>query len=165
MMSPTFNPTKSDVATFHPCGNSWRGKVALTRQGKYWHYCFSIRGKRYRGTTKQTKPAAAAHVESLKRQQAQDTGVASLLGRSHTLREISSRFLESVDSSRLEPKTKLYYKNGYRLLSETTIVDMRLDNITRDELAALRFAGSPSNTNNALRHAAPDAGARRGSGE
>jgi integrase len=125
--------------------------VALTRQGKYWHYCFSIRGKRYRGTTKQTKPAAAAHVESLKRQQAQDTGIASLLGRSHTLREISSRFLEVVKASRLAPKTKKYYNNGWRLLEMTHVADMRLDNITRDELTALRFTGGPSNANNAFR--------------
>ena len=41
--------------------------------------------------------------------------------------------------------------NGWRLLEQTKIVGMRMDQITKDEVEKLQFPGSASNGNNALR--------------
>ena len=51
----------------------------------------------------------------------------------------------------MESSTQRYYKNGWRLLQATPITGIRLDRITADEVEALRFPGSRSNANNALR--------------
>jgi integrase len=59
--------------------------------------------------------------------------------------------LEWVKSAKLEQKTKTYYLNGWRLMSKTPLVGMRLDRITADEVEVLRFPDSASNGNCALR--------------
>src|SRR5712692_10058193 len=41
--------------------------------------------------------------------------------------------------------------NGWRLLSTTKLVGMRLDHITKDDVEGLSFSGSASNANCALR--------------
>jgi hypothetical protein len=56
------------------------------------------------------------------------------------LLEFSQRFLEWLDKIRLEDKTKTYYRDGWRLLKTTTVVNMRLDQITRDVIETLRFS-------------------------
>jgi len=56
-----------------------------------------------------------------------------------------------ADKVRLEDKTKTYYRDGWRLIKTTTIVNMRLDQITRDVIETLRFSGASSNANCALR--------------
>jgi hypothetical protein len=68
-----------------------------------------------------------------------------------TLRVISKRFLEWVESARLVPKTKTYYQDGWRLLTTTSILGMRLDAINNDVAERLNFTGSAANTNCALR--------------
>jgi len=68
-----------------------------------------------------------------------------------TLREFSKRFLVWVDTARLEPETKRYYRNGWRLRAATTAGGMRMDRIKADAIEALRFNGSAANANNALR--------------
>ncbi|MFZ3367641.1 MAG: tyrosine-type recombinase/integrase [Candidatus Sulfotelmatobacter sp.] len=67
------------------------------------------------------------------------------------LLEFSRHFLEWLDKVRLEDKTETYYRDGWRLLKTTTIVGMRLDQITRDVSETLRFSGASSNANCALR--------------
>ena len=71
--------------------------------------------------------------------------------RAPVLLEFSRRFLEWLDKVRLEDKTKTYYRDGWRLIKTTTIVGMRLDQITRDVIETLRFSGASSNANCALR--------------
>ena len=68
-----------------------------------------------------------------------------------TLRVVSKRFLEWVDSARLVSKTKTYYQDGWRLLTTTSILGMRLDAINNDVAERLNFTGSAANTNCALR--------------
>jgi len=58
------------------------------------------------------------------------------------LLEFSRRFLEWLDKVRLEDKTKTYYRDGWRLLKATTVVNMRLDQITREVIETLRFSGA-----------------------
>jgi integrase len=59
--------------------------------------------------------------------------------------------LEGVKTARLEFDTQRYYRNGWRLLQTTLLPNLRLDRITADVVEAVRFSGSPSNGNNALR--------------
>ena len=56
-----------------------------------------------------------------------------------------------VESETLAGQSKTYYRDGWRLLSTTKIVGMRLDRITNDDVEALSFSGSASNANCALR--------------
>jgi len=67
------------------------------------------------------------------------------------LQEFSTRFLSWVESATLAGKSKAYYCNGWRLLSMTKIVGMRLYHITKDDVEGLSFNGSASNANCALR--------------
>jgi len=65
--------------------------------------------------------------------------------------EFSWRFLDWLEAVRLEDKTKTYYRYGWRLLKTTTIPGMQLDQITSDRVETLKFSGSSSNANCALR--------------
>lgn len=67
------------------------------------------------------------------------------------LQEFSQRFLEWLNGIQRAEKSKTYYRDGWRLLSVTNIAGMRLDQITCDVAETLRFPGSPSNANCALR--------------
>jgi len=68
-----------------------------------------------------------------------------------SLQELSTRFRSWVESAGLASKRRKYYVNGWRLLSSTSIVAMRLDHITKDHVEVLRFGGSAANLNCALR--------------
>jgi integrase len=63
----------------------------------------------------------------------------------------SKEFLEWVEAGRLESDSRRYYRNGWRLLEKTKTAGRRLDQITKDDIEKLKFPGSPSNGNNALR--------------
>jgi len=119
------------------------------RSAFYW-YDFSVRDKRYRGSTKETNATRAAKIAALKLAQAAE-GNDPLPRKASTLQVFSNRFLEWVNAAPLEPKTKAYYKTGWRLLSKTSLTGIRLDRISADEVEALRFPESPSNANCALR--------------
>jgi len=56
-----------------------------------------------------------------------------------------------VGAADLEPKTKAYYRNGWRLLSQTRIATVRLSDIGEEQITALHFSGSVANVNNARR--------------
>ena len=115
----------------------------------YW-YDFMVRGQRYRGSTQETKATRAAKIAGLKLVAALE-GSDPLDRKAPTLRECSSRFLEWVKTARLEFDTQRYYRNGWRLLETKSITGMKMDRITADVAEALRFPGSPANSNNALR--------------
>lgn len=119
-------------------------------RSKFYYYDFTIGNKRYRGSTKQTNKTRAAAIAALKLSQATE-GHDPLPKKATSLGEFSIRFLEWVENAPLETKTKTYYKTGWRLLSETPIAGMRLDKISKDEIEAVRFPGSPANANCALR--------------
>jgi integrase len=74
-----------------------------------------------------------------------------LTGRTPLLRELAVRFLAWVGTADLEPKTKTYYRNGWRLLSQTRLATVRLSDIGEEQITALRFSGSVANINNARR--------------
>src|SRR5579864_6016751 len=68
-----------------------------------------------------------------------------------TLLEFSSQFIEWIGGARLERDTQRYYRNGWKLLQTTALINQKLDRITPEAVEVLRFHGSPANANNALR--------------
>lgn len=115
----------------------------------YW-YDFTVRGERFRGSTEERNENRASKIASLKLAAALE-GSDPLDRKVPILREFSKRFLEWVDSARLELQTKRYYRNGWRLMEATSIAGMRMDRIKSDAIEALRFPGSAATANNALR--------------
>ena len=135
-----------------PCGLLGGDLVELLRRNKskYYWYDFTVRGERYRGSTKETNETRAQKAAALKLA-ATIKGSDPLDRKPPTLREYSRDFLEWVATGRLEPDTRRYYRNGWRLLEQTKIAAMRMDLISKDEVEKLQFPGSASNGNNALR--------------
>jgi len=125
-------------------------KLFKKRNSQFYWFDFAVRGRRYRGSTQETKVARAGKIAGLKLASALQ-GSDPLDRKAPTLREFSARFLEWVESARLEFDTQRYYRNGWRLLKTTPIAGMKLDRITADDAEALRFPGSAANANNALR--------------
>jgi hypothetical protein len=135
-----------------PCGLLGGDLVELFRKNKskYYWYDFTVRGERYRGSTKETNEARAQKSAALKLA-AVIKGSDPLDKKPPTLREYSKDFLQWVETGRLESDSRRYYRNGWRLLEQLKIAGMRMDQITKDEVEKLKFPGSASNGNNALR--------------
>ncbi len=125
-------------------------KLFKKRNSKFFWYDFTVRGERHRGSTDQTKQVRATKIAASKLAEALK-GNDPLDRKAPFLREFSKTFLKWVEASKLEEKTKAYYRDGWRLLSETSITGMRLDRITNDAVEMLSFPGSAANTNCALR--------------
>jgi integrase len=124
--------------------------MALRKRGGVWHYDFAIDGRRYRGTTKQTVPSRARMIEAKLMSDARQRKL-TVQHRTLTLADFSNRFLDWVELTRLEAKSKEYYRGGWRMLASTPVSRMKLSHITTDEAGVLRFDHSPANTNRALR--------------
>jgi integrase len=124
--------------------------MALYKRGKVWHYDFAMDGRRYRGTTKESVESKARMIESQLMQEAKRRKITAQR-RTLTLAEFSKRFLNWVNTARLEPESRKYYESGWKMLSQTPMAAMRLTHITTDEAEALRFHHSPANGNRALR--------------
>lgn len=122
----------------------------LKPKSPFFWYDFTVRGERYRGSTKETDETRAQKVAALKLAEAIQ-GSDPLDRKPPTLREYSKDFLDWVETGRLEADTRRYYRNGWRLLQKAKIVGKRMDKITKDEIEKLKFPGSASNGNNALR--------------
>ena len=120
------------------------------KDSRFWWFDFKVRGTRYRGSTKETNEKRAAKIAALKLSQALE-GSDPLDRKAPTLLELSLEFLRWIESARLEHDSRRYYRNGWKLLQMTALVNQRLDRITADAVEALRFPGSPANANNALR--------------
>lgn len=135
-----------------PCGLLGGDLVEPFRKNKskYYWYDFTARGERYRGSTQETNETRAQKAAALKLA-ATIKGSDPLDRKPPTLREYSKDFLKWVETGRLEAASRCYYSNGWRLLEQTKIAGMRMDQITNDEVEKLGFAGSASNGNNALR--------------
>ncbi len=125
-------------------------KLFRKPKSKFYWYDFTVRGQRYRGSTQETTAARAAKLASLKLAQVVE-GTDPLFRKAPVLLEFSRRFLDWLEDVRLENKTKTYYRDGWRLLKPTTVLGMRLDKITSDSVETLKFSGSSSNANCALR--------------
>jgi integrase len=120
------------------------------RKSRYYWYDFTVGGRRHRGSTKESNKTRAGAIAALKLANATE-GRDPLPKKAPVLQEFSGRFLEWLKNVKLEHKTKLYYRDGWRLLAASPIAGIRLDKIMADDIGALSFTGSPSNANCALR--------------
>jgi integrase len=125
--------------------------MSLYRIGNVWHYSFYWGDRRYRGSTKQTQRTKAERVQAEAMAKVREQPNVRLTGRTPLLRELAPRFLAWVGTADLEPKTRAYYRNGWRLLSQTRLASFRLSDVSEEQIAALRFPGSVANVNNARR--------------
>src|ERR1039458_3528464 len=135
-----------------PCGLLGGDLVKLFRKNKskYYWYDFTVRGERYRGSTKETNETRAQKAASLKLA-ATIKGSDPLDRKPPTLREYANDFLQWAETGRLVAVRLRCYSNRWRLLQQTKIPGLRMDQITKDEVEKLKFPGSASNGNNALR--------------
>jgi integrase len=125
-------------------------KLFKKPKSKFYWYDFTVRGRRYRGSTQETKSVRALQAASLKLASSMEN-TDPLPSKPTALRAFADRFLTWVDSGRLEDKTRKFYRNGWRLLKPTAVEEMRVDQITGDCAEQLRFPGSAANANCALR--------------
>ncbi len=119
-------------------------------KSKFYWYDFTVAGKRYRGSTKETNRVRAGSIASIKLAKVID-GKDPLPRKSPRLSEFSDRFLRWLREAKLEDQTKKYYKRGWRLLSQTPLLGFCLDQITAEEIDRTKFIGAAANTNCALR--------------
>src|SRR5215469_13171529 len=110
MMSMFFLSTSRRTHECLPCGLQWRKLVELLRKknSKFFWYDFTVRGQRYRGSTKETEITRAGKIAALKLTQSIE-GQDPLDRRAPTLLEFTSRFVEWVNTARLELDTRRYY--------------------------------------------------------
>jgi len=125
-------------------------KLFKKKKSPFYWYDFTVGSRRYRGSTKEANKTRAANIAALKLSQAIE-GKDPLPRGAPVLRDFAARFLEWLRDANLERKTKLYYQYGLQLLLATQMSGMRLNQISSDDIGALRFPGSPSNANCALR--------------
>ena len=117
-------------------------KLFKKPKSKFYWYDFTVRGRRYRASTQETKSARAQQIASLK--------LASVMERNDplptkpvVLEEFASRVLDWVNDARLEEKTRKCYCNGWRLLKATSIAMLKVDQITGDcECGMTKFAAT-----------------------
>jgi len=93
--------------------------VELFRQNKskYHWYDFTVRGERYRGSTKETNETRTQKIAALKLAAA-IKGSNPLDSKPPTLREYAKDFHQWVRTGRLESDSRRYHRNGWRLLEQ-----------------------------------------------
>jgi integrase len=125
-------------------------KLFKKPKSKFYWYDFTVRGYRYRASTQETKSVKALQVASLKLASVIEN-TDPLPSKPTALGDFAERFLGWVDTARLEEMTRKFYRNGWRLLKATTVVEVRVNQITSDCTEQLKFPGSAANANCALR--------------
>ena len=116
-----------------------------------WWYDFTVRGTRFRGSTKErNKTAAYAKAAVIFTELSSGKGYYTNR-KAPYLAEFAERFLNFVENAKLAPKSQVYLRNGWRLLERTNIPGMRIDHITTEDVNALSFSGSAYNVNCALK--------------
>src|SRR5882724_7011492 len=153
MMSRSFLASSRGTPAYLPCERSWRIVVELFRRqnSRFWCYDFTVRGERFRGSTKEThKTAAQAMAAQLFTEVAVGKDYRTCR-KAPQLSEFAIRFLSFVEKAKLADKSKDYLRNGWRLLEMTSIRGMRIDHINAEDVNALAFPGSAYNVNCALK--------------
>lgn len=123
-----------------------------TKKNPRWYTSFMIAGVRvHKPAGTRTRQGALLFEADLRRQMVEGDE-SPRLRKAPRLNQFSGQFLDFVrDSQTLKPGTKRCYRNGWRLLAATNIVNCRLDKIWPADVDMLTFPGSGSNANQALR--------------
>jgi len=117
----------------------------------YYSYDFIWRGERFRGSTKQTKKYLADCMVGELKTKLREGGVKALR-KAPTLREFSTEFIQWVNEAQsLEENTRKVYRNGCRMLLDTKLASMRMDEIENHVVETISFPASNDNANHALR--------------
>jgi integrase len=124
--------------------------MSLYRRGEVWYYLFYLNGKRYRGSTKTNNEKDAARVYA-KAMVAAEAGESITPKRAPFIQEFVEEFLKWLDHTTLKPKTKDDYSNGCRLILESDLCGIRLDQITKDDIEKTRFHESDASQDCGLR--------------
>lgn len=156
MIPLTLRNSSSKVVTFHlpQCGPHTRNDVEIYKRtgSKYWLVDFMVNGKRRRKSTRATTKTRAMEVAAVLIREAQRGGEPKPKGPSPKLQVFAEeKFLPFIKSSQLDPDSKRYYENGWRMLKSTPITDQPIASIKAAHAATLEFPGSGSNANCALR--------------
>ena len=109
--------------------------MCVFKRGEIYHYSFIVAGRRYQGSTKQKTAVKARRVEIQLMADAKDGWLSDK--RVPRLGEFSTRFLKWVEDCSLDPDTKRYYRNGWRMLEQTKLSGMKLADIRNDDVEAL----------------------------
>jgi hypothetical protein len=86
-------------------------KLFKKPKSKFYWYDFTLRGRRYRGSTQETKSVRALKAASLKLASVMEN-TDPFPSKPIALGEFTDRFLAWVDNGRLEEKTKKFYRNA-----------------------------------------------------
>jgi hypothetical protein len=125
-------------------------KLFKKPESKFYWYDFTVRGRRYRASTQETKSVRALKIASLKLASVIEN-TDPLPSKPTALADVAERSLAWVDTTRLEEMTRKFYRNGWRLLKATPVVEVRVNQITGDCAEQLKFPGSAANANCGLR--------------
>ena len=151
----TLNRLSVSVAKSLQCGLQGRTDLELYQQegSKYWTADFTVNGRRYRRSTKQTTRAKASEVAAEFLRKAQQDEQPTRKGPVPTLREFAEKtFLPWNDANaRTKERTKDSYRYGWQLLSKQSIALTRMDAIKTTHIETIKIVGSPSTHNGALR--------------
>ena len=103
--------------------------MSIYLRGDVWYYLFYVNGRRYRGSTKTKNRKQAERIEA-KARVAAESGESLQPKRAPLIQDFAKQFLEWLDKTTLEQKTKNDYKNGRRLILQSALCGMRMDQIT-----------------------------------
>lgn len=127
--------------------------MTVYKRGDIYHYAFMIRGEHYRGTTGHKTLTKARAVESEKMAQVLERGADPRMKKSPLLSIAASQFLAEIEkrvaAGNLAPNTLRSYKDGWKLLSQSNLAGMRVDQITTGIAAGFSFPGGPWNARKA----------------
>lgn len=119
---------------------------------KYWLVDFTVNGERYRKSTRATTRTRAMEAAADLIKEVQAGEAPKPRGPAPRLQQfVDDRFLPFIKNSQLDPDSKRYYENGWRMLKATNIAEQPLNRIKSADAAVLELPGSGSNANCALR--------------
>ena len=124
--------------------------MSIYLRGDVWYYLFYLNGRRYRGSTKTKNKKQAERIQA-KARVAAESGESLQPKRAPLVQDFAKQFLEWLDKTTLEQKTKNDYKNGRRLILQSPLRGMRMDQITADDVETTKFHESPHSRNCAIR--------------
>ena len=124
--------------------------MSIYRRGDVWYYLFYLNRRRYRGSTKTKNRKHAERIEA-KARVAAEARESLHPKRAPLIQDFAKQFLEWLDNTTLEQKTKNDYKNGRRLILQSALCGMRIDQITSDDVEITKFHESPHSRNCAIR--------------
>jgi len=118
-------------------------KLFKKSNSKFYWYDFTVRGCRYRGSTQETKSVRALQIASRRLASAMEN-TDPLPSKPPVLGELAGRFLDWVNNSRLEEKTKWFYRNRWQLLKVTCVAAVCINQSTGDCAEQLTLPASPT---------------------